>query len=405
MQIRQWLKLSITAFGFVGALGGGVVVYAGHASERVLDVPTPKVTADRSALGVARGAAIFHATCEACHRPPGSERASGAPMLDAPDWLGRLHSSNITADLGAGIGAVGDAVLARTIRYGVSRARRWVPMPAYAMSDADLSAVLGFMRSGDALFTPDPRPAPASRVTTLGRVALLLGGVFEAAPHAAVVEAPPRAASVDYGRYLAEGVYQCGDCHTPGFGADKLKGPDAYAGGAELKNAAGDPVLSPNLTRDEGAGIGRWSRDQFALAVRSGVRPDGSALGYPMPHYRGADELEIDALWAYLRSLPARATVVAGRRPALDSSQARDGVVAEPERNFVRLGCAGCHGAGAPYESKLALSARKPTADVARWIRSPEDFLPGTVMPSFAAVLDERSALELAGWLQQRSVR
>jgi mono/diheme cytochrome c family protein len=401
MRIHKWLKVSTAVFGAVCALGAGVFAYASQASRQALAVPSPNVTADRSPAGVARGATIFHATCEACHRPPGGERASGAPLLEAPDWLGRLHSANITADPRAGVGGVDDAVLARTIRYGVSRSRRWIPMPAYAMSDADLSAVLGFMRSSDGLFAADPRPAPASRVTSLGKVALLLGGVFEAPSHAAAIQAPPRAASVDYGRYLAEGVYQCGDCHTPGFSADKVRGPDAYAGGAELKNAAGETVLSPNLTRHEVAGIGRWSRDQFALAVRSGVRPDGAAIGSPMPHYRGADDVEIDALWAYLRSLPPRAEPVGGRRPAVVVNALGQRDAAGPERNFQRLGCAGCHAAGAPYAEKLALAAGKPSAEVARWIRSPEQFLPGTVMPSFAAVLDEPSALELAVWIQQ----
>lgn len=402
MQIAKWLKVFLVSVATACALAGALSMYALHASGQARAVPTPAVRADRSVAGVARGAAIFHATCEACHRPPGGERASGAPILDAPDWLGRLHSGNITADRRAGIGSVTDGTLARTIRYGVSRSRKWVPMPAYAMSDADLSAVIGFMRSGDPLFSPDPRAAPPTRITALGSVALLLSGVFEPPPHAAVIEAPPRAASVGYGRYLAEGVYQCGDCHTPGFGADKLRGPDAYAGGAELKNAAGEIVLSPNLTRHELGGIGRWSRDQFALAVRSGVRPDGAALGYPMPHYRGADDLEIDALWAFLRSLPPRAEPVAGRPPAAYVSAANPPAAEGPERTFDRLGCGGCHGARAPYAAKLALAAGKPTLDVARFIRNPEVFVPGTVMPSFEAVLDEPSALELARWLQQR---
>jgi len=405
MKSSKWLKISAIVAAAGSLLAAAVTLSAWRASRRVWDVPTPRVSADSSEAGVARGAAIFHATCEACHRPPGGDRASGAPMREAPDWLGELHSANITADPGAGIGGVADGVIARTIRYGVSRSSRWVPMPAYAMSDADLSALIGFLRSGDPLFRPDPRPARASRVTALGTVALWLGGVFQAPHHAASIQAPPRAASVEYGRYLASGVYQCGDCHTPGFDSGKVEGPSAYAGGAELKNAAGETVLSPNLTRDEHAGIGRWSRDQFALAVRSGLRPDGSSLGYPMPHYRGADDVEIDALFAYLRSLPPRSEPVPGRTPALPQAKVAAMVLASdaPAQTFERLGCAGCHAKGAPYEAKLALASGKPSAEVARWIRTPEAFLPGTVMPSFGAVLDEASALRLADWLKERA--
>jgi mono/diheme cytochrome c family protein len=404
MQIPKCLKFSFVGALSCAALAFGLASHASRVSRRAWDVPTPKIVADRSDVGVARGAAIFHATCEACHRPAGGDRASGAPLRDAPEWLGELHAANITADPRAGIAGVDDAVVARTIRYGVNRARQWVPMPAYAMSDADLAALLGFLRSDDLLFRPEPRPAPPSRVTLLGRVALLLGGVFQAPAHAATIQAPPRAASVEYGRYLAEGVYQCGDCHTQGFGADKVRGPEAYAGGAELRDAAGNTVLSPNLTPHPVAGIGRWSREQFALAVRSGLRPDGRALGFPMPHYRGADDLEIDALLTYLRSLPPRAEPVPGRPEPITGGSAV--LVSEgPERDFARLGCAACHGKGAPYAAKLEQLAERSPGELARWIRSPEAFLPGTVMPSFAAVLDEPAALRLAGWLKERQAR
>jgi hypothetical protein len=182
-------------------------------------------------------------------------------------------------------------------------------------------------------------------------------------------------------------------------------GPDAYAGGAELKNASGQLIYSPNLTRDAETGIGRWSREQFALAVRSGIRPDGTALAYPMPRFRGADELEIDALFAYLRSFPARSNHVPGRVAAVaaggvatSSAVVHDG----PQRAFERLGCIACHGKGAPYEAKLQQASGKPAAEVARWIRNPELYRPGTLMPTFASVLDEGAALELAEWLRGR---
>lgn len=374
-----------------------LVAFASAAAERRHDLPLPAVVADRSPEGVARGAAIFHTTCEACHRAPTGERASGAPLYDAPEWLGTLHSGNLTSDRTAGIGALSDALAARTIRFGISREGRWVPMPAYALSDADLAAVLGFLRSGDPLFRPDPQPAPRTQLSLAGRTVLFLAGVFTPPARPASINAPPKAPSVDYGRYLAEGVYQCGDCHSPSFDASKGQGSDAFAGGVELRNGAGETIYSPNISRDEAAGIGRWSRDQFALAVRDGLRPDGSALGYPMPHFRGADDLEIDALLAFLRSFPAQATPVEGRRPALAQSQASSA----PQQNFERLGCVACHGKGAPFEAKLAQASGKPVADVARWIRNPELYRPGTAMPTFASVLDEPSALALASWIQQ----
>jgi mono/diheme cytochrome c family protein len=403
MLIRRLLRAAALLGGLIAAGIAGVAGYAYYASERTLDAPLPPITADQSAAGVARGAAIFHATCEACHRPPGGERASGAPLHDAPEWLGFMHSGNITADRAAGIGAVSDAHLARMIRYGVNRSGHWAPMPAYAMSDADLAAVLGFLRSDDRLFRPDARPAPRTRLSLAGRTVLFLAGAFTPPSRpASGIHAPPRAPTSEYGRYLAEGVYQCGDCHTPGFAADKIHGPDAYAGGTELKNSAGALVLAPNLTRDEHAGIGLWTRDEFALAVRSGIRPDGTALDYPMLRFRGADDLEIDALLAHLRSFAPRSTPVPGRRPAVRAGAERRAPARHrPEQAFTSLGCSGCHGKGALYETKLESALGKPAGAVASWIRNPERFMPGTVMPSFAAVLDEQAALDLAEWIQR----
>jgi mono/diheme cytochrome c family protein len=173
-----------------------------------------------------------------------------------------------------------------------------------------------------------------------------------------------------------------------------------------MKNAAGELILSPNLTKDERAGIGRWNRDQFARAIRDGIRPDGRALGYPMPHFRGADELEVDALFQYLRSFPAKPTQIAGRVAAIGSvspasaSAPSVATAQEPARRFTALGCVGCHGKGRQYEAKLQQAKVKPRDQLARWIRNPETFLPGTIMPTFAPVLDEAGALELAEWIR-----
>lgn len=395
---KKLLRMLAAFLVVVCVAAAGLVAYAAYAVGSRQNVPLPPIVADRTPQGVARGAVIFHATCEACHRGAMSERAAGAPIHDAPDWFGTLHSGNITGDPNAGIGSISDQVIARMIRYGVNRDGVWGPMPTYSLSDADVAAVIGFLRSDDALFRPEPRRAPKSELSLAGKTVLFLSGATQAPKRAARgIIAPKRAPSVEYGRYLAESVYQCGDCHTPGFDSDKVHGPDAFAGGAEMKNAAGELILSPNLTKDERAGIGLWSREQFARAIRDGIRPDGQPLGYPMPHFRGADELEVEALFQYLRSFPAKSTPILRRRGAVASaSSPQHG----PAQKFAALGCVGCHGKGSRYEAKLQQAKSKPAEQLARWIRNPEAFLPGTVMPTFAPVLDEAGALELAEWIR-----
>src|SRR5688572_9044545 len=96
--LKKVLRVVVLATVVVALVAGGLTAYARFESQRALDLPAPNVKADLRPEAVARGAAIFHATCEACHRPSHGDRASGAPITDAPAWIGSLHSGNITSD-------------------------------------------------------------------------------------------------------------------------------------------------------------------------------------------------------------------------------------------------------------------------------------------------------------------
>jgi mono/diheme cytochrome c family protein len=67
---------------------------------------------------------------------------------------------------------------------------------------------------------------------------------------------------------------------------------------------------------------------------------------------------------------------------------------------FVQLGCASCHGPGARYHDRLARAVGKSDADLVRWVRNPEQFLPGTPMPTYADLIDERTARALVRWVK-----
>ena len=91
----------------------------------------------------------------------------------------------------------------------------------------------------------------------------------------------------------------CSGCHLEDLSGGKVPG--------------GDPSwpAASNLTPAAGA-LGDWSYDEFVTAMREGVRPDGRALVTPMDAVIGytsnMTETEIQALWAYLRSIPAKPT-------------------------------------------------------------------------------------------------
>ena len=109
------------------------------------------------------------------------------------------------------------------------------------------------------------------------------------------------ASAVERGEYVARAA-DCAPCHTAPDG-------QPFAGGLILKTPFGE-MASPNITPDPATGIGGWSREQFARAVREGMAPGLGEL-YPTMSYTSYTKMsdaDIDALYAYLMSLdPVRA--------------------------------------------------------------------------------------------------
>jgi mono/diheme cytochrome c family protein len=111
--------------------------------------------------------------------------------------------------------------------------------------------------------------------------------------------------AVDRGRYLVNTIMTCGNCHTPkGPGGDLAD--KALAGGLRFDEPPFD-VTASNITPDRDTGIGGWSDAAIKKALREGVRPNGVRLAEVMPSgfYGIITESDLDAIVAYLRTLPA----------------------------------------------------------------------------------------------------
>ena len=100
------------------------------------------------------------------------------------------------------------------------------------------------------------------------------------------------------GAYLAL-AGNCAGCHTARGGA-------AYAGGGGIDTPFGT-VFASNLTPDRETGIGDWSASHFWRAMHNGRSRDGRLLYpvFPYPNYTRVTREDSDALYAYLRTLPA----------------------------------------------------------------------------------------------------
>ena len=150
----------------------------------------------------------------------------------------------------------------------------------------------------------------ARRTVRIGLLALIAAGLLFAAliawlnvrgEDALVPDAPNATASpelVARGAYLAR-AGNCLGCHTERGGAD-------YAGGRGVPTPFGT-VYAPNLTPDPEHGLGRWTAAEFWRALHNGRARDGRLLypAFPYTNYTRITRTDADALFAFLRSLPA----------------------------------------------------------------------------------------------------
>jgi cytochrome c553 len=74
-------------------------------------------------------------------------------------------------------------------------------------------------------------------------------------------------------------------------------------------------ISARNITPDVETGIGSWSDDEIARAIREGVRKDGTALFPLMPYldFAALDDEDVKSIVVYLRTIPPVRNVVAKR--------------------------------------------------------------------------------------------
>ncbi len=116
-------------------------------------------------------------------------------------------------------------------------------------------------------------------------------------------------ARLERGRYLAENLAGCMDCHSTHdwTSHDALITP-GMLGAGDVFPLEGLPgvLVAANLTPDPETGTGNWTDDQLARAIREGISHDGRALFplMPYPNFRAMSDEDLASVIVYLRSLP-----------------------------------------------------------------------------------------------------
>ena len=227
------------------------------------------------------GRLVFAAAgCASCHLAPDMRLEAGvAPVLAGghrfETAFGTFVAPNISSDPKTGIGAWSDEELARAITQGISPDGRHYypafPYRAYALAEpGDIADLVAYLRTLPADATPSaPHELafPFDIRRGLGLWKLAAGAPAFATDAEGLSEAALR------GRYLAEALGHCGECHTP---------RDAIA-------------LA-------------WTEADIAAYLDSGLTPDFDVAGGSMAAVvRGLSQLAPEdraALAAYLKAVP-----------------------------------------------------------------------------------------------------
>jgi mono/diheme cytochrome c family protein len=373
--------LAVAAFALKIQLGG-----VPHYEPKKVDLHV-EVTPER----MARGRWWASMLCVGCHANVQTGKLTGEDMhIDAQ--FGKVYSSNITRHATKGIGSWTDGELAYLLRTGVARDGRYTPpwmVKLQHMSDDDLQSVIAFLHSDDPMVEPADVDSIPAKPNFLSK--FLATVVFKPYPypdHAIV--APDRADKVAYGRYLAWNL-DCYPCHSPDFAKvnplDPPKTDGYFSGGNGVEG-----VASANLTPDPETGIGKWSEADFVRALREGVRPDNTAVRYPMNAYSLLSVEEAAAIYAYLKTVPAVTHAVA-RTPAPPITAE----MSAGKKVYTKYACTGCHGDGGLANCDLTKNRAHYPADddLIAFIRDPSSKNPGSRMPAWKNVIPDEELKEL----------
>lgn len=121
------------------------------------------------------------------------------------------------------------------------------------------------------------------------------------APYPAI-SASADSALIARGKYLVYGPAHCAHCHAPITEHVRIEAGEevALSGGYSFVLPIGT-LNSPNITSDVETGIGGFTDEELARAMRYGVKRNGEALLDLMPFY-DLSETDLTAIISYLRT-------------------------------------------------------------------------------------------------------
>ncbi|MBU3700311.1 MAG: c-type cytochrome [Candidatus Kapabacteria bacterium] len=396
--MKRFLKWAGIAVLILLGLIGGYAAYIQATGYPTYDVSPIKLAVERTPERVAHGRELALRLCVMCHLDPTTKRLTGVRMLDLPKSFGTAYSRNITQHKSAGIGSWSDGDIAWVLRTGIQpHTGRYLPpwMPKFPhMSDEDLASIIAWLRSDDPYVQASDVASRESEPSFLAKFLSHIAFKPFEYPTSSISH-PDTTDNITYGRYLTNSVYDCYQCHSADFATnaplDPPSSPGFYAGGQKLPNAVGYEIAVSNITSDRTHGIGRYTREQFIELMKTGFRPDGTPMRYPMVRMPSFSDHALGCMYDYLMTVPANANVTATASPSGPWNS-------KGAKLWDTKGCAGCHGTDGVGFADMRMASSKYPEDSLLYdvIGNPTKYNPLSTMPHYAGHLSQDELHDLA---------
>lgn len=366
---------------------------------RSYDGPVQKVAS--SSEQIARGRYLTQAAdCAACHTAPGGAPLAGGYPLDTP--FGTIYGSNLTPSADHGIGRWNKDDFFLALTQGVAPGGRHLypamPYTSYkGISREDADAIYAYLMSRPPVDVATPEndmPFPFNQ-----RMALIGWNLLFRSSDPLPASSQGDSAQWQRGRYLADTLGHCGECHTPRGMLGQMELSKPMQGGELGRFTA--PDITPQGLAQRG-----WTPDDLSRFLSTGMAPQGSAFSEM--------HMVVDLSTRHLTPEDQRAlvTYLMGDKPP-QAVAVKPGQGSEAGRITYLDQCSACHerdGAGKPHVAvAMRDNATLRQPDGKNLIVSVLDGLPAQQfpgnesmqsMPGFADRLDDAQIAELVNYLR-----
>ncbi len=291
----------------------GLLTYVKFFLPNIGDAPTLKVEATDAKIERGKYLANHVTLCIDCHSTrdwssftgplvAGTEGKGGETFDQKLGFPGKFIAPNITP---YHLQNWTDGEIFRAVTSGVSKDGRALfaimPYHHYGELDTkDIESIIAYIR----------RLKPIESNHEISSPDFPMNFIINTLPKKpAFTSIPQKSDKINYGKYMITAA-GCIDCHTKQEKGEFVG--QLYAGGFEFKLPDGSTVRSANITPDNATGIGNWTEDEFVQTFKkyadsSYVNPKihSGEMQTLMPWimYSGMDKGDLEAIYAYLRSL------------------------------------------------------------------------------------------------------